>query len=98
MKERLKKTGLESIPKDWFWDGMTIAIGEPAPMALVRQIIAANLKNITVIASGYTLDILIASGCVKKTVSYLAAGGGGGPCCSEFSKGRGIGRDRSVGM
>ena len=46
-------------------------------MALVRQIIVANLKNITVIASGYALDILIASGCVKKTVSYLAAGGWG---------------------
>ena len=86
MKERLKKTGLESIPKDWFWDGMTIAIGEPAPMALVRQIIAANLKNITVIASGYALDILIASGCVKKTISYLAAGGVGVPVAPSFRK------------
>ena len=37
------------------------------------------------------------SGCVKKTVSYLAAGGWGSQLL-EFSKGRGIGRDRSVGM
>ena len=86
MNERIKKTGFESIPKSWLRDGMTIAIGEPAPMALVRQIIVSNIRDLTVIASGYALDVLIASGCVKKTISYLAAGGVGVPVAPSFRK------------
>ncbi len=57
--------------------GMTIAIGEPAPMALVRQIIRRGVRDLTVIASGLTLDLLIAAGCVRKCISYYAGGGFG---------------------
>ena len=58
-------------------DGMTIALGEPAPFALVRQIVRRGLKNLTVIGSGLALDVLVAAGCVRKTVSYYAGGGFG---------------------
>ena len=57
--------------------GMTIAVGEPAPMALLRQIIRRRITGLTVIASGLSLDLLIAAGCVKKTISYYAGGGFG---------------------
>jgi len=67
-------------------DGMTIAIGEPAPMAMVRHIIRRGLRNLTVIASGLTLDMLIAAGCVKKTISYYAGGGFGVPVAPAFRR------------
>src|SRR5262249_840810 len=50
--------------------GMTIAIGQPTPMAIVRQIVRRGLKNLTVVDSGFSLDLLIAAGCVRKVVSY----------------------------
>lgn len=69
-----------------FADGMTIAIGEPAPMAMVRHIIRRGLRNLTVIASGLHLDMLIAAGCVKKTISYYAGGGFGVPVAPAFRR------------
>lgn len=65
-------------------DGMTIAIGEPAPMAMVRHIIRRGLRDLTVIASGLHLDMLIAAGCVKKAISYYAGGGFGVPVAPAF--------------
>ena len=67
-------------------DGMTIAIGEPAPMAMVRTIIRRGLRDLTVIASGLHLDMLIAAGCVRKTISYYAGGGFGVPVAPAFRR------------
>ena len=86
MRERDTKIRSEIIPESWLWDGMTVAIGDPAPMALIRQIISRNIKDLTVIGTGYALDILIAAGIVKKTISYLAAGGVGVPVAPCFRK------------
>lgn len=66
--------------------GMTIAIGEPTPMALVRQIVRRNLRDLVVIASGLALDMLIAAGCVRKTISYYAGGGFGVPVAPSFRR------------
>ncbi len=55
--------------------GMTLAIGEPAPAALIRQIIRRGIRDLTVVGSGLALDLLIAGGCVRKTISYYAGGG-----------------------
>jgi glutaconate CoA-transferase subunit A len=67
-------------------DGMTIAIGEPAPMAMVRHMIRRGLRDLTVIASGLTLDMLIAAGCVRKVMSYYAGGGFGVPVAPAFRR------------
>ena len=65
-------------------NGMTIAIGEPYPMALVRKLIQRQVKDLTVICSGVALDMLIAAGCVKKVISYYAGGGTGIPVAPSF--------------
>ncbi len=65
-------------------DGMTVAIGSPTPMALVRQIIRRGLKDLTVVDVGLSLDMLIAAGCVRKVVSYYAGGGFGVPVAPAF--------------
>lgn len=70
----------------WIEDGMTIAIGQPAPMAMVRAIIRRGLKNLTVVDSGFSLDMLIAAGCVRKVVSYYAGGGFGNPVTPSFRR------------
>src|ERR1700739_4811759 len=70
----------------WIDDGMTVAIGEPAPMALVRRIVRRGVRNLTVVASGFALDMLIAAGCVRKTVSYYAGGGPGIPVLPSFRR------------
>ncbi len=67
-------------------DGMTVAIGSPAPMALVRQIIRRGLKDLTVVDVGLSLDMLIAAGCVRKVVSYYAGGGFGVPVAPAFRR------------
>ena len=67
-------------------NGMTIAIGDPAPMAMVRTIIRRGLRDLTVIASGLHLDMLIAAGCVKKTISYYAGGGFGVAVAPAFRR------------
>jgi glutaconate CoA-transferase subunit A len=64
--------------------GMTIAVGQPTPMALVRQIIRRGLKDLTVIDAGFSLDLLIAAGCVRKVISYYAGGGFGNPVTPAF--------------
>jgi glutaconate CoA-transferase subunit A len=53
----------------WVQDGMTIAIGEPGPMALIRQLIRAGRRDLTVVGSGLPLDLLIAAGCVRRVVT-----------------------------
>lgn len=66
-------------------DGMTIAVGDPAPMALVRQIVKRGVTDLTVVGSGLALDLLIAAGCVSKTVAYYA-GVAGVPVAPAFRK------------
>ncbi len=65
-------------------DGMTVAIGSPTPMALVRQITRRGLRDLTVVDVGLSLDMLIAAGCVRKVVSYYAGGGFGVPVAPAF--------------
>jgi glutaconate CoA-transferase subunit A len=70
----------------WIENGMTVAIGQPTPMALVRQIIRRGLKDLTVVDAGFSLDLLIAAGCVRKVVSYYAGGGFGSPVGPSFRR------------
>ncbi len=70
----------------WIEDGMTIALGEPAPMAIVRQIVRKRVRDLTVIAGGLSIDLLIAAGCVRKTISYYAGGGFGVPVAPSFRR------------
>ncbi|MEM7466751.1 MAG: CoA-transferase [Pseudomonadota bacterium] len=65
-------------------DGMTLAFGEPYPMALIRAVIRRRAKNLTVICSGVALDMLIAADCVSKVISYYAGGGTGIPVAPSF--------------
>ena len=51
---------------------MTIAVGDPAPMATVRQLVRRGVRGLTVVGSGLALDILIAGGCVARTMAYYA--------------------------
>ena len=62
-----------------FFDGMILAIGEPAPMSIVRLCLQNKIKKLTLIASGIALDVLIAAGQVDKVISYIAAGIPGTP-------------------
>ena len=63
-------------------DGMTVAIGgfgtTNHSMAIIRQIIKNQVKNLTVIGaatSGLEVDLLIGAGCVRKVISpYVGAG------------------------
>jgi glutaconate CoA-transferase subunit A len=71
---------------NWVQDGMTVAVGAPAPMALLRQLIRRGVKNLTIIDSGLSLDLLIAAGCVRKVVSYYAGGGFGVPVAPSFRR------------
>jgi glutaconate CoA-transferase, subunit A len=70
----------------WIEDGMTLAIGDPPPMALVRQIVRRGVRGLSVVASGFSLDMLIAAGCVGKTISYYAGGGAGVPVLPTFRR------------
>lgn len=76
----------EIAASNWLEDGMTMAIGEPAPMAMVRHIVRRGLRNLTVIGTGLALDLLIASGCVRKVISYYAGGGLGVPVAPAFRR------------
>jgi glutaconate CoA-transferase subunit A len=76
----------ESAAAEWIESGMTIAIGQPTPMALVRQIIRRDIKDLTVVDAGFSLDLLIAAGCVRKVVSYYAGGGFGNPVTPVFRR------------
>jgi len=63
-QERRQRIIDEAEAVSWIQDGMTLAVGSPAPMALLRQIIRRGIKNLTVIDSGLSLDLLVAAGCV----------------------------------
>ncbi len=76
----------ESAVAEWIESGMTIAIGQPTPMALVRSIIRRGIKDLTIIDAGFSLDLLIAAGCVRKVVSYYAGGGFGNPVTPAFRR------------
>ncbi len=70
----------------WIEDGMTVAIGDPPPMTLVRQMIRRGVRRLSVVGSGFALDMLIAAGCVSKTISYYAGGGAGVPVMPAFRR------------
>jgi len=86
MGERTQRIIDEVTAANWVQDGMTIAVGSPAPMALLRQIIRRGVKNLTIVDSGVTLDLLIAAGCARKVVSYYAGGGFGVPVAPAFRR------------
>jgi len=58
-------------------DGCTLAIGglsmNSSPMALVRELIRQQKKNLTVVAivNGMAVDWLVAAGCVRRVISGL---------------------------
>ena len=70
----------------WIRSGMTVAFGDPAPMAMIRQIIRAEVRDLCVVGSGLALDLLIAAGCVRKTIAYYAGGGFGVPVAPSFRR------------
>ncbi|HLW70009.1 MAG TPA: CoA-transferase [Candidatus Binataceae bacterium] len=74
----------EADAANWIESGMTIAIGQPTPMALVRSVIRRGVRDLTVVDAGFSLDLLIAAGCVRKVVSYYAGGGFGNPVTPAF--------------
>jgi glutaconate CoA-transferase subunit A len=76
----------ETNAASWIESGMTIAVGQPTPMALVRQIIRRGIRDLTVVDAGFSLDLLIAAGCVRKVVSYYAGGGFGNPVTPAFRR------------
>ena len=76
----------ETAAAAWVQDGMTIAVGEPAPMALIRQLIRRGVKDLTVVGSGLALDLLIAAGCVRRTMAYYVGGGAGGAVAPSFRR------------
>lgn len=76
----------EAEAAGWIRDGMTVAFGEPAPMATIRQVIRRRVRDLTVIAAGLSLDLLIAAGCVRKVISYYAGGGFGVPVAPSFRR------------
>ena len=76
----------EADAAEWIESGMTIAIGQPTPMALVRQIIRRGVRNLTVVDAGFSLDMLIGAGCVRKVVSYYAGGGFGNPVMPSYRR------------
>jgi glutaconate CoA-transferase subunit A len=84
--ERRERILDETEAGKWIEDGMTIAIGQPAPMAMVRGIIRRGLKNLAIVDSGFSLDMLIAAGCVRKVISYYAGGGFGNPVTPSFRR------------
>ena len=86
MMTRTERLLDEDSASAWLASGMTVAIGEPTPMALVRHIVRRGLKDLTVIGSGLALDLLIAAGCVRKTISYYAGGGFGVPVAPMFRR------------
>ena len=68
----------------WVQSGMTVAVGSPPPMALLRQLIRRGVTDLTVVDSGLSLDLLVAAGCVRKVVSYYAGGGFGVAVAPSF--------------
>lgn len=83
---RRERITSEAEAAEWIESGMTVAIGQPTPMAIVRQIIRLGLKNLTVVDAGFSLDMLIGAGCVRKVVSYYAGGGFGNPVMPSYRR------------
>jgi glutaconate CoA-transferase subunit A len=86
MGQRRERILDEDQAASWIESGMTIAIGQPTPMALARSLIRRGVKNLTVVDAGFSLDLLIAAGCVRKVVSYYAGGGFGSPVTPAFRR------------
>lgn len=84
--ERRQRIIDEVTAAGWVTDGMTIAVGAPPPMALLRQLIRRGVKELTVIDSGLSLDLLIVAGCVRKVITYYAGGGFGVPVAPSFRR------------
>ena len=76
----------ETEAASWISDGMTVAIGDPAPMAVVRQLVRRGVKDLTVVGSGLALDLLIAAGCVRTTIAHYVGGGFGGAVAPSFRR------------
>jgi len=70
----------------WVQSGMTIGVGSPPPMALLRHVIRRGVRDLTVVDSGLSLDVLIAAGCVRKAITYYAGGGFGVPVAPCFRR------------
>ena len=85
-EQRQERILEEGEAASWIENGMTVAVGEPAPMAMLRHLVRRGIKDLTVIANGVSLDVLIAAGCVRKTVSYYAGGGFGVPVAPSFRR------------
>lgn len=86
MSSRTSRLLEESEAAELVQPGMLLAVGEPAPFALLRQVIRRRVRDLTVIASGLALDLLVAGGCVRKTISYYAGGGFGVPVAPMFRR------------
>jgi glutaconate CoA-transferase, subunit A len=82
--ERQSVLVTEEEAVNWIQNGMTVAIGDPAPMSMIRNIIRNRITGLTVIGSGIALDYMIAGGCVSKVISYYAGGGFGVPVAPSF--------------
>src|SRR5258708_19515581 len=84
--ERRQRIINEVEAAGWIESGMTVAIGQQTPMAVVRQIIRAGVRGLTIVEAAFSLDLLIAAGCVRKVVSYYAGGGFGNPVGPSFRR------------
>jgi len=84
MSSRRERIFDEASAANWIENGMTIAVGQPTPMALLRQLIRRGIRDLTVVDAGFSLDLLIAAGCVRKVISYYAGGGFGNPVTPAF--------------
>lgn len=84
--ERRQRIVDEVEAAGWVDDGMTVAIGEPAPMAVIRQLIRRGVTGLTVVGSGVALDLLVAAGCVRRTMAYYVGGGFGGAVAPSFRR------------
>jgi len=50
----------------------------------VRQIIRRGIRDLTIDDAGFSLDLLVEAGCVRKVISYYAGGGFGNPVMPAF--------------
>ncbi len=71
----------EGEAASWIKDGMSIIIGgfitSSHPMAIIREVIKNQVKDLTVIgsaSSGLDVDLLIGAGCAKKVISPYVGG------------------------
>lgn len=76
----------ERMAASWVEDGMVIAVGTPPPMGLIRQLIRRRVRDLTIVDGGLALDMLIAAGCVRKSVTYYAGGGSGVAVAPSFRR------------